>query len=195
MKRKMVQQSHPATPLLQQGKVVNDAIKQLTKIFSPQYRAITENPATTPRVLETVAASPRVDENNNNNNSNGNQSPRLATTTTTTTTTSIDQLRNRLNTNSAHNNARSNQVRTNPVRLQSITEEVLPHTINTKIRKKFKHGTLNGIITSYDKEREYYMIEYNDGDSEELTHKIVAKYIVTANSAIDQLKRLRAFKL
>jgi hypothetical protein len=114
-------------------------------------------------VLETAAAAPRVDENNNNNCSNSNQSPRVATTTTTTTTTTtaIDQLRNRLNTNSARNNARSNQLRTNSVRLlQSITEEVLPHTINTKIRKKFKHGTLNGIITSYDKEREYYMIEY-----------------------------------
>jgi hypothetical protein len=34
------------------------------------------------------------------------------------------------------------------------------------------------------------MIEYDDGDLEELTHKTVAKYIVTANSAIDQLKRL-----
>jgi hypothetical protein len=61
------------------------------------------------------------------------------------------------------------------VRLQSITEEILPHTINTKIQKKFKQGTLNGIITSYDKEREYYMIEYDDGDSEELTHKTGAQ--------------------
>jgi hypothetical protein len=34
------------------------------------------------------------------------------------------------------------------------------------------------------------MIEYDDGDSEELTHKTVEKYIVTADSAIDQLKRL-----
>jgi hypothetical protein len=34
------------------------------------------------------------------------------------------------------------------------------------------------------------MIEYDDGDSEELTHKTVAKCIVTANSAIDQLRRL-----
>jgi hypothetical protein len=62
--------------------------------------------------------------------------------------------------------------------------------MNTKIRKKFKNGTLNGIITSYDKERESYMIKYDDGDSEEITHKTVARYIVTATSAIDQLKRL-----
>jgi hypothetical protein len=187
----ILQQPHPATLFLQQGTIVNDAMKQLTQIFSPPNRAITENPATTPRVLETAAASPRVDENNNsNNNSNSNQSPRVATTTTTTTTTAIDQLRNRLSTNSARNTARSNRLRTNPVRLQSITDENLPHTINTKIRKKFKNGTLNGIITSYGKEREYDMIEYDDGDSEELTHKTVEKYIVTADSAIDQLKRL-----
>jgi hypothetical protein len=187
----ILKQPHPATPFLQQGTVVNDAITQLTKIFSPQNREITENPATTPRVLETVAAAPRVDENNNNNNSsNSNQTPRVATTTTTTTTTTaIDQLQNRLNTNSARN-ARSNQLRTNPVRLQLITEEVLPHTLGTTIRKAFKNGTLNGKITSYGKEREYYMIEYDDGDSEELRQKTVEKYIVTANSAIDQMKKI-----
>jgi hypothetical protein len=67
------QQHHPATPFLQQGTIVNDAIKQSTKIFSPQNREITENPATTPRVLETAAAAPRVDENNNNNNNNSNK--------------------------------------------------------------------------------------------------------------------------
>jgi hypothetical protein len=72
----ILKQPHPATPFLQQGTVVNDAIKQLTGIFSPQGRAITENPATTPRVLETAAAAPRVDENNNNNNNNNSNSNR-----------------------------------------------------------------------------------------------------------------------
>jgi hypothetical protein len=96
-----------------------------------------------------------------------------------------------LNTNSARNNPRSNKFKTNSVRLlHPITEEVLPHTISTKINKEFKNGTLNGIITSYYKEREYYMIEYDDGDAEELTHKTVEKYIATADSAIDKLKRL-----
>jgi hypothetical protein len=52
----ILKQPHPATPFLQQGTVVNDAIKQLTEIFSPQNREITENPATTPRVLETAAS-------------------------------------------------------------------------------------------------------------------------------------------
>jgi len=66
------------------------------------------------------------------------------------------------------------------VRLQPILEENLPHTIGTIIRKKFKKGTLNGKISSYDKERVYYMVEYEDGDSEELRHKSVERYIVTA---------------
>jgi hypothetical protein len=79
------------------------------------------------------------------------------------------------------------------VRLQSITEEIVPHTTGTIIRKACKNGTLNGKITSYDKEREYYMIEYDDGDSEELRHKTVERYIVTANTAIDQLQKLTAF--
>jgi hypothetical protein len=73
-------------------------------------------------------------------------------------------------------------------KLQSITEESLPHTTSTIIRKRFRKGTLNGKITSYDKEREYYMVEYADGDSEELRHKTVERYIVTADTAIDQLQ-------
>jgi len=31
------------------------------------------------------------------------------------------------------------------------------------------------------------MIEYNDGDSSELRHKTVERYIVTADTKIDQL--------
>jgi hypothetical protein len=76
------------------------------------------------------------------------------------------QTQNKLTTESAQNGARSRQVRTNPVRLQSILEESLPHTVGTTIRKLFKKRTQNGKITSYDKEREYYMIGYEDGDSE-----------------------------
>jgi hypothetical protein len=39
------------------------------------------------------------------------------------------------------------------------------------------------------------MIEYEDGDSEELRHKTIERYIITAKTAIDQLKRLTTFKL
>jgi hypothetical protein len=50
---------HPVTPFLQQGTTVNDAIKQLTKIFSPPKDNKT-TAASTPRVLETATTAPRV---------------------------------------------------------------------------------------------------------------------------------------
>jgi hypothetical protein len=63
---------HPATPLLQQGTVINDAMEQLSKIFSPPNRVETAMAVPTPRVLETATAAPRVGETiNNNNNNNG----------------------------------------------------------------------------------------------------------------------------
>jgi hypothetical protein len=79
--------------------------------------------------------------------------------------------------------------------LQSITEETLPHTVGTTIRKAFKKGTLNGKITSYYKERDYYMMEYEDRDSEELRHRTVERYIIPADTVIDQLKRLTRSRL
>jgi hypothetical protein len=164
-------------------------MNQLTKIFTSPNREETAMAAPSPRVLETDEAAPRVGENNNNNNNNnnnGNQSSRVNTITTTTTTTALDRWQNRLKTKSVHNSERSRPVRTNLVRkLQSITEEALPFTTGTIIEKSFKknRSTLNG--TSYDKERQYYMVEYEDGDSEELRHKTVERYIVTADTAIN----------
>jgi hypothetical protein len=64
----ILQQPHPATPSLQQGTIVNDAVQQLTKIFSPPNRIETAMAAPSPMVLETDTSAPRVDENNNNNN-------------------------------------------------------------------------------------------------------------------------------
>jgi hypothetical protein len=110
----ILQQEHPATPFLQQGTVVNDAMNQLTKIFTPPNREETAMAAPSPRVLETAGAAPRVGENNNNNNNNnGNQSPRE--NTITTTMTALDQLQNRLKTKSVHNSERSRPVWTNLV--------------------------------------------------------------------------------
>ncbi|OEU07084.1 hypothetical protein FRACYDRAFT_251965 [Fragilariopsis cylindrus CCMP1102] len=157
--------------------------------------------APTPRVLETAVAAPRVDVNNNNN---CNHSPRVAVTTTTTTTDRLQRVLNRLTTKSAPISERSSRKRTKSVRfpencegpsalrtkLSRIAEEIVPHTVGTRIRKSFKKTNHNGIISSYDKDREYYMIEYDDGDSEELRHKTVEKHIITANTEIDQLKRL-----
>jgi hypothetical protein len=39
------------------------------------------------------------------------------------------------------------------------------------------------------------MIEYDNGDSEELRHKTVERYIVTANTAINQLQRFTRSRL
>ena len=178
----ILQAPHPATPFLQQGTVVNDAMEQLKKIFTPPTRIETAMAAPTPRVLETAVAAPRVDVNNNNNY---NHSPRVAVTTTTTTTDRLQRVLNRLTTKSAPISERSSRKRTKSVRfpencegpsalrtkLSQIAEEILPYTTGTKISKAFKknHKTknkhLNGIISSYNKDREYYMIEYEDGDS------------------------------
>jgi hypothetical protein len=126
------QQPHPATPFLQQGTIVNDTMKQLTKIFPPPNRNETAMAAPSPRVLETGTSAPRVDENNNNNNKN-NQPPRVVDTTTTPT---VDRLRNRVRTNpvpnqppieittrSVKNSGRSRHARTNSVqKLQTCSE-------------------------------------------------------------------------
>jgi hypothetical protein len=68
---------------------------------------------------------------------------------------------------------------------------------STSSEGSFKEGTLNGKITSYDKERQYCMIEYEGGDSEELRLGTFERYIITADTAmaIDQLKRLTRSRL
>jgi hypothetical protein len=47
----ILQQPHQATPFLQQGTIVNDTMKQLTKIFSPPNRSETAMAAPSTRVL------------------------------------------------------------------------------------------------------------------------------------------------
>jgi hypothetical protein len=47
----ILQQPHPATSFLQQGTTVNDAVQQLTEIFSPPNRNETAMAAPSPRVL------------------------------------------------------------------------------------------------------------------------------------------------
>jgi hypothetical protein len=127
----ILQLPHPATPSLQQGTIVNDAMKQLTALFSPPNRNETAMAAPSPRVLETDTSAPRVDENNNS------QPPRVVDTTITTTT-ALYQLRNKLRTKAVHSSERSRTVRTNSVRkLRSITEENVPFTTGTTIRKAF----------------------------------------------------------
>jgi hypothetical protein len=86
----ILHQPHPATPFMQQGTVINDAMEQLSKIFSPPTRVETAMAVPTPRVLEPAVATPRVGKNNNNNNNNHGQPPRVTIPANTTTTTAID---------------------------------------------------------------------------------------------------------
>jgi hypothetical protein len=112
----ILQHPHPAAPYLQQGSVLNDAMKQLSKIFSPPTLVETAMAVPTPRVLEPATSAPRVGETNKkkkNNNNNCNPSPRV--TIPVTTTTALDQVKNRLGTKSALKNARSRQLRTKSV--------------------------------------------------------------------------------
>jgi hypothetical protein len=121
----ILHQPHPATPLLQQGTVINDAMEQLSKIFSPPTWVETAMAVPTPRVLEPAAAAPRVGGNNNNNNNNRDQPPRVVPPPTKTTT-ALNRLRNILATKKVRNIARSNGRRTNSVRtLKPILEEKL----------------------------------------------------------------------
>jgi hypothetical protein len=102
----ILQQPHPATPYLQQGTVVNDAMEQPSKIFSPPNWVETAMAVPTPRVLEPATAAPRVGQTiNNNNNNNCTPSPRVVPPTTTMT--ALDRLRNRLATKTVRSNARS----------------------------------------------------------------------------------------
>jgi hypothetical protein len=128
----ILQQPHPATPLLQQGTVVNDAMEQLSKIFSPPTRVETAMAVPTPRVLEPAVAAPRVGENNNNNNHD--HPPRVVIPTETTTSTALDRLRNRLGTKSALKNARSSEIKTKSVRftLPTTAWERLTARLGTK---------------------------------------------------------------
>jgi hypothetical protein len=198
----ILQQPHPATPLLQQGTVINDAMEQLSKIFSPPTRVETAMAVPTPRVtipVTTTTALDRVRNRLRTKSALKNARSRQARTKSvrfTLPTTAWERLTTRLGTKSARNNARPSGLRTNSVRtLKPILEEKTTIPVGTIIRKKFKKGTLNGKISSYDKEREYYMIEYEDGDSEELRHKSVERYIVTADTKIDQLQRLTRSRL
>ncbi|OEU05713.1 hypothetical protein FRACYDRAFT_231764 [Fragilariopsis cylindrus CCMP1102] len=63
----ILQAPHPATPFLQQGTVVNDAVEQLKKIFTPPNRIETAMAAPTPRSFSKGGSS--YNNNNNNNRS------------------------------------------------------------------------------------------------------------------------------
>ena len=54
------------------------------------------------------------------------------------------------------------------------------HPIGTIIRKNFKGKLHTGTVTRYDDEHKLYWIDYEDGDSEELSHKKVDQFTTGA---------------
>ena len=55
----------------------------------------------------------------------------------------------------------------------SEKEQPLQHPNGTIVRKKFGNRIHRGEIKRYDKERKYYWIDYDNGDSEEMDHRQV----------------------
>ena len=53
-------------------------------------------------------------------------------------------------------------------RLETIAEEPTQHPIGMIIRKKIGQTLQQGTVTKYDNDREYYWIDYKNGDSKEL---------------------------
>ena len=69
--------------------------------------------------------------------------------------------------------------KTNQQRLATIAEEPLLYPICTVIRKKIGQTLQRGTVTRYDEDIEYYWINYENGDSEEMRHIYVTKYKCT----------------
>ena len=77
------------------------------------------------------------------------------------------------------------------VRMAPINEECRIYPLETTIQKKFNRFNHIGKIIKYDKENEWYTIEYQDGDWEEMSPREVSKYKCTVDmSTIDNVRRL-----
>ena len=72
-----------------------------------------------------------------------------------------------------------------------INEEREVYPIGTTVRKKFNQFTHIERIIKYDEDQEWYTIEYQDGNWEEMSTKEVLKYKCTVDmSTIDNVRRL-----
>ena len=72
-----------------------------------------------------------------------------------------------------------------------INEESRIYPLGTTIRKKFNRFNHIGKIIKYDKENEWYTIEYQDGDWEEMSPKEVSKHqCIVDMSTINTVRRL-----
>ena len=72
-----------------------------------------------------------------------------------------------------------------------INEEMGIYPIGTTIRNKFNWFNHIGKIIKYNEEHEWYTIEYQDGDWEEMSSDEVTKYQCTVDMlALDNVRRL-----
>ena len=74
------------------------------------------------------------------------------------------------------NNQPPRVAQTNQQQLATIAEEPTIYPSGTIIRKKIGRTLQIGTVTRYDDDREYYWINYKNGDSEEMQHQFVTKY-------------------
>ena len=75
--------------------------------------------------------------------------------------------------------------------MAQINEEIRIYPIGTTVQKKFNRFNHIGKIIKYDEEHEWYTIEYQDGDWEEMSNDEVTKYQCTVDMlAIDNVRRL-----
>lgn len=57
-------------------------------------------------------------------------------------------------------------------------QQVEERLVGSRIRKLFpKYGYFNGVITSFDAEKRLYLVNYDDGDQDQLTFKELAPYL------------------
>ena len=86
-----------------------------------------------------------------------------------------------------HSNSQSNKVvSSTPTTITTNANNIQVYTIGTRVSKEFQDDDgemklFSGCVKSYDFESKLYKIEYEDGDSEELTEKEVGKYLYEGN--------------
>eukprot|EP00978_Attheya_sp_CCMP212_P000037 scaffold104_cov27-Attheya_sp.AAC.3 len=72
------------------------------------------------------------------------------------------------------------------------TNKLLENVIinQTEVKKKFGRHVFTGTVTKYDQKANLYVIEYTDGDCEEMTEKNIQKYQCTTNTrTVNKLKQ------
>lgn len=99
----------------------------------------------------------------------------------------LDRLRREHNMQHKNTAAQSNSqpnkvVLSTPNTITTKTNNIQVYTIGTRVSKEFQDDDcemklFSGIVKAYDCESKLYKVEYEDGDSEELTEKEVGKYL------------------